>query len=123
VAPVPFPDARTATEFLGSTPIARSWTRDLEQRADGLWPRFEPEVMRAAITALAEKARWEEWQTVKASTLLVSGQSGTTAAAEVRRMLTLRPAVQHIVIPDAGHGVHLERHDAWVRVLATLLSR
>jgi pimeloyl-ACP methyl ester carboxylesterase len=121
--PVPFPDARTAAEFLGSTPIARSWIHDLEQRADGLWPRFEPDVMRAAITAVTEKARWEEWQTVRAPTLLVSGQSGTTAAAEVRRMLRLRPDVQHIVIPDAGHDVHLEQHDVWVRVLATFLSR
>ena len=74
--PVPFPDVRTATEFLGSSPIARSWVHDLEERADGLWPRFDPDVMRAAIAAVADEARWEEWQKVRAPTLLVRGQKG-----------------------------------------------
>jgi len=121
--PVPFADARAATEFLGSTSIARSWIRDLEQRADGLWPRFEPDVMRAAIAAVAEKARWEEWQVVTAPTLLVCGQSGTLPAGEVGRMLALRPDVRHTVVPDAGHDLHLEQHDAWVRVLTDFLDR
>jgi pimeloyl-ACP methyl ester carboxylesterase len=120
--PVPFPNAPAAVEFLGSTPIAQSWVRDLEERADGLWPRFEPDIMQGAIAAVAEKARWEEWQRVKVSTLLVCGQSGTLAAAEVRQMLALRPDLQHVVIPDAGHDVHLEQHGAWVHVLKAFLD-
>ncbi|NES14901.1 MULTISPECIES: alpha/beta fold hydrolase [Micromonospora] len=121
--PVPFADLRGAAEFLGTTPIARSWLRDLDRRADGLWPRFEPDVMRAAIAAVAESARWDEWQQVKAPTLLVQGQHGTIAAAEVRRMLSLRPDVAHVVIPDAGHDVHLEQRVAFVRALRMFLGR
>lgn len=120
--PVPFPDARAATEFLGSTPIARSWVSDLEQRADGLWPRFEPDVMRAAIAAVAEKPRWGEWQKVQHPTLLLCGQSGTMAAAEIEQMMALRPHVEYIVIPNAGHDLHLEQHEAWIRVLKTFIS-
>jgi pimeloyl-ACP methyl ester carboxylesterase len=115
--PVPFPDEQAAAVFLGGRPIALSWVGDLERRDDGLWPRFEPDVMRAAITAVAEKARWAEWQQVKAPTLLVYGQNGTQPAAEVQQMRAVRPDVAHVVIPDAGHDVHLEQHEAWVRVL------
>ncbi|WP_327038008.1 alpha/beta hydrolase [Micromonospora maris] len=120
--PVPFADLSSAAEFLGSTPIARSWLRDLDRRTDGLWPRFEPDVMRAAIAAVADRARWDEWQQVKVPTLLVQGQNGTIPAAEVQQMLSLRSDVMHIVIPDAGHDAHLEQRDAWVRALRTFLG-
>jgi pimeloyl-ACP methyl ester carboxylesterase len=43
-------------------------------------------------------------------------------AAEVRHMTALRPDVQHTVIPDAGHDIHLEQPDALVRVLKTFLD-
>ncbi|MEU7908894.1 alpha/beta hydrolase [Actinoplanes sp. NPDC049118] len=121
--PVPFPDAHAAAAFLGSTPIARSWVGDLEERADGLWPRFEPEVMRAAIEAVAERARWTEWLQVTAPTLLARGSNGTTTAVEVSRMLELRPDVEHVVIPDAGHDAHLDRPDEWARLLQEFLRR
>jgi pimeloyl-ACP methyl ester carboxylesterase len=121
--PVPFADLQSATDFLGSTPIARAWLRDLDRRTDGLWPRFEPDVMRATIAAVADSARWDEWRQIQVPTLLVQGQNGTMAATEVQRMLSSRTDVTHVVIPDAGHDVHLEQPDAWVRVLRTFLDR
>jgi len=121
--PVPFRDARAAAEFLGSTPIARSWVDDLEERAGGLWPRFEPEVMQAAIEAVAESPRWAQWAQVKAPTLLVRGRNGTTTVDEVSRMVEMRPEVEHAVIPDAGHDAHLERPDEWARLLNGFLRR
>ncbi|WP_116077037.1 alpha/beta fold hydrolase [Asanoa ferruginea] len=117
--PVPFADLESATDFLGSTPIAQAWLRDLDRRTDGLWPRFEPEVMRATIAAVADSARWDEWQRIKVPTLLVQGENGTMAATEVQRMLSLRPDVSHVVIPDAGHDAHLEQPAAWVHALRT----
>ncbi|MET8151230.1 alpha/beta fold hydrolase [Actinoplanes sp. NPDC049668] len=120
--PVPFADERAAAEFLGSTPIARAWAGDLERRADGLWPRFEPEVMRAAIEPVAERARWTEWRDVRAPTLLAYGGNGTTPAAEVTRMRELRPGVAHAVIADAGHDAHLERPVEWARLLTGFLA-
>lgn len=115
-------DRVTTSDFLGTEPTARSWIRDLEQREDGLWPRFEPDVMHAAIAAVAQRARWQDWQLVKAPTLLVYGQSGTIQASEVRRMRDLRPKVTHVVIPDAGHDLHLEQHDAWIQALTGFLE-
>ncbi|WP_028564917.1 alpha/beta fold hydrolase [Salinispora tropica] len=121
--PVPFADVRHAAEFLGDTPIAEAWLRDLDRRPDGLWPRFEPEVMRTAIAAVAARACWDEWQQVKAPTLLVRGEHGIIPAAEVRRMVSLRPDVEQVVVSGAGHDVHLEERDAWVRILRQFLSR
>lgn len=103
--------------------MARSWVRDLEQRGDGLWPRFEPDIMRTAIAAVADEARWAQWRTVKAPTLLIRGQHGAIAETEVRQMLAARPDVTHVVLPGAGHDVHLERHDDWIRALTTFLDR
>jgi pimeloyl-ACP methyl ester carboxylesterase len=120
--PVPFPDVAAAAEFLGSKPIAHSWARDLQKRADGLWPRFDSDVMQGAIAAVAEKARWEEWRSIEAPTLLVCGQSGTLTADEVRQMLAFRPHVPHVVIPDAGHDVHLEQHASWIQALKAFLD-
>jgi pimeloyl-ACP methyl ester carboxylesterase len=77
--------------------------------------------MQGAIAAVAERARWEEWQRITAPTLLVRGQNGTVAAAEVEQMVALRPGVQHLVISDAGHDVHLEQPAAWVHALTALL--
>ncbi|MEU4221736.1 alpha/beta hydrolase [Actinoplanes sp. NPDC026623] len=121
--PVPFRDARAAAGFLGSTPIARSWVDDLEERADGLWPRFEPEVMRAAIEPVAESPQWAQWARVTAPTLLVRGENGTTTADEVSRMVELRPDVEHAVIAGAGHDAHLENPGEWARLLGSFLRR
>ncbi|MEU4424293.1 alpha/beta hydrolase [Actinoplanes sp. NPDC024001] len=120
--PVPFPGAAAAAEFLGSTPIARAWLRDLEDRGDGLWPRFDADVMRNAIAPVANAARWAEWQRITAPTLLVEGENGILPDPEVRRMRELRPGARHVVIPDAGHDAHLEQHDAWVRALSDFLD-
>jgi pimeloyl-ACP methyl ester carboxylesterase len=75
------------------------------------------------IEAVAERPRWEQWSRVRAPTLLLRGQNGTTTAAEVSRMVELRPDVEHVVIPDAGHDAHLERPEQWARVLRRFLGR
>ncbi|WP_433789408.1 alpha/beta fold hydrolase [Actinoplanes sp. CA-252034] len=120
--PVPFADAPAAAGFLGSSPIARAWIDDLEECADGLRPRFDPDVMRAAIAAVTDTARWAEWQRVEAPTLLVRGANGTVPEPEAQRMLASRPGVAQAVIPDAGHDAHLEQHDAWIRILTTFIA-
>jgi pimeloyl-ACP methyl ester carboxylesterase len=120
--PVPFRSVQAAADFLGPSPIAQAWIGDLEQCTDGLRPRFEPDVMQAAITGVAEKARWDEWRRVKAPTLLVRGQNGTVPDRETQRLLELRPDVTHVVVPDAGHDVHLEQPEAWLRVLTAFLD-
>ncbi|MDQ0664515.1 pimeloyl-ACP methyl ester carboxylesterase [Arthrobacter ulcerisalmonis] len=57
--PAPFPDRSTAARFLGDGPLQRTWVQDMDCREDGLHPRFDPEVMVAALASLTEP-RWAE---------------------------------------------------------------
>ena len=120
--PVPFADERAATEFLGPRAITAAWVRDLERRDDGLWPRFDADVMEAAIRGVAAEARWDAWARVTAPTLLVRGEHGTVDAGDWRRMLDRRPDVAHLIVPGAGHDVHLDRPDAWHELLRNFLA-
>ncbi|MFC4040654.1 alpha/beta fold hydrolase [Dactylosporangium siamense] len=119
--PVPFPSRAAAVEFLGGRSLAQTWADDLEQRDGGLWPRFDGAVMTAAIRGVADVARWDDWTAVRAPTLLVRGSDGTGPAGEVERMVALRPGTAHVVVPDAGHDVHLDQPDAWLAVLREFL--
>ncbi|ABS03671.1 alpha/beta fold hydrolase [Kineococcus radiotolerans] len=120
--PVPFPSRQAAVEHLGGTATAVGWAQDLEEREDGFWPRFDADVMQAAIAAVAETPRWAEWQQVQAPTLLVQAERSYLDAAEVERMLELRPGTGHVVVPDAGHDVHLDQPQAWTQLLRSYLD-
>lgn len=37
-------------------------------------------------------------------------------------MLALRPGTAHVVVPDAGHDVHLDQPAAWLSVLRGFLA-
>ncbi|GAB3598252.1 alpha/beta hydrolase [Kineococcus gypseus] len=120
--PVPFASRQAAVEHFEGTPIATAWAQDLQEREDGFWPRFDADVMQAAIAAVAQRARWSEWQQVQAPTLLVQAQRSGLDAAEVDRMLELRPGTGHVVVPDAGHDVHLDQPRAWTQLLRRYLD-
>ncbi|HWS39141.1 MAG TPA: alpha/beta hydrolase [Actinoplanes sp.] len=120
--PVPFPDVEAAAAFLGPKPITGAWLQDLERHPDGLRPRFDADIMQAAIAEVAARPRWDEWASVTVPTLLVTAEKGMDTDAEVRRMLELRPAAGHVVVPDCGHDVHLERPRLWTSLLADWLA-
>jgi pimeloyl-ACP methyl ester carboxylesterase len=121
--PVPFPTPEAAVEFLGSTALARAWAADLEQRPDGHWPRFDPDIMEAAIRPVAATAQWQSWQEVRAPTLLVRGAQSRIPDDEVARMVELRPGVEVVTIPDSGHDAHLDQPAAWRQLLGEFLDR
>ncbi|MGX6604090.1 alpha/beta fold hydrolase [Micromonosporaceae bacterium Da 78-11] len=119
--PVPFADEAAALGFLGDTAIGRAWTADLERRPDGLWPRFDAEVMETAIRGVAETARWAQWAAVTAPTLVMHGAEGNQDPTEVRRMLTM-PGVRHVVVADAGHDVHLDQPTVTYELIRDFLN-
>jgi pimeloyl-ACP methyl ester carboxylesterase len=120
--PVPFADENAAREFLGPRTITDAWVQDMERRPDGLWPRFDADVMEAAIRGVADVARWDAWERATVPTLLVRGEHGTVDDGEWHRMLSLRPDAEHVVVPNAGHDVHLDQPNAWTTILQDFLS-
>ncbi|WP_433040166.1 alpha/beta fold hydrolase [Dactylosporangium sp. CS-033363] len=117
--PVPFASRAAAEEFLGGTATARAWASDLEPASDGLRPRFDADVMEASIRPVASQARWDEWASIAAPTVLIRGSRGTCPAEEDARMRALRPSVGYEVIADAGHDAHLDQPAAWLELLHT----
>jgi pimeloyl-ACP methyl ester carboxylesterase len=103
--------------------MAEAWGRDLEQRADGWWPRFDADVMETTIRGVADVARWDEWQSITAPTLLVWGGRNKGDEAERSRMIELRPDVEQATIADAGHDAHLDQPAEWLSLLRGFLDR
>ena len=121
--PVPFPSRTAAVEFLGSGSLARAWAEELEHRPDGYRPRFDADIMEAAIRGVAATAQWESWQRLRVPTLLVRGAESRIPDEEIARMLELRPDVELMTIPDSGHDAHLDQPAAWQRLLGEFLDQ
>jgi pimeloyl-ACP methyl ester carboxylesterase len=121
--PVPFPSRTAAVEFLGAGSLARAWAEELEHRPDGYRPRFDADIMEAAIREVAATAQWESWQRLRVPTLLVRGAESRIPDEEIARMLELRPGVELVTIPDSGHDAHLDQPADWQRVLGEFLDR
>ncbi len=116
--PVPFPDKATAQSFFKSKefdPVA--WTAGLDLRADGLWPRWDIDVLAACIAELQSRNYWPQWRTIQCPTLVVLGENGMFPQGHGDDLVQQLPGASLVTIPDAGHDVHLHAPQAWVTAL------
>lgn len=118
--PVPFADEAAARSFLGDRPLTDAWVNDLEPTADGLRPRFDPDVMQAAIAAVAED-RWTEWENLTVPTLAVFAENGMFTAEQKDELIRRRPGTRRADIPAASHDAHLDAFDRWIGILRDAL--
>ncbi len=119
--PRPFSSEDRARQFFGDTEWAEAWLRGLESRGDGLWPRFDIDVMVESLRETSEHSYWDDWSRVSCPTLILRGENGTPAA-EAQRMRELLPNAYVATIAGAGHDAHLERPDDWQAVLHAFLG-
>jgi pimeloyl-ACP methyl ester carboxylesterase len=120
--PVPFADAAAASHFLGDSVIARAWAADLEQRDDGLWPRFEPAFLQASIAAVHAQSRWEDWEALEPATALVFAPNGMFDADTKDALVEARPATLRVDLGAGSHDAHLDATAEWTAVLRDLLG-
>ncbi|GAA3084153.1 alpha/beta fold hydrolase [Streptosporangium carneum] len=106
--PVPFPDRERAADFLGGGSVGRGWASGLVETDEGLWPRFDREVVVASLTAACERSYWDEWRRIRCPALVVLGERGIVGVGESDRMRDLRPDIPIAVVAGAGHDLHLE---------------
>ncbi len=66
---------------------------------------------------------WDRLHELDQPVLIVTGALDSKYVAIGRDMAERIPRSQHIVVPEAGHTVHLERPDDWLAILDTLLER
>ncbi|WP_298870745.1 alpha/beta hydrolase [uncultured Microbacterium sp.] len=119
--PIPFADRAAASATLGAGPLAQAWVADLEHRADGLYPRFDPDVMVAVIAEVAT-ARWSEWRQVTAPTLVVYAENGMFTERQKVDFVAGGGEVTRIDLAGASHDAHLDAFDAWMTALTSFLE-
>ena len=120
--PLPIPNYESAMNFFGGdNERGRAWADGYDQRADGLWPRWQMEVMMRTMAPIFEREHWPEWESLPHPTLLVIGQSGSIDPNRIDRMLAVRPAARRVSIAHAGHDLHLEQPTMWLDALDEFL--
>ena len=119
--PVPFADRAAAAAFLGDGPLQRAWIADLEEREDGLHPRFDPEVMIASITPVAVP-RWQEWSRVPAPTLVVYADGGMFTEEQMDRFVERGSDVTRVDLAKGSHDAHLDAFEQWITALSSFLN-
>ena len=106
--PTPFPSGEDAVAFFGGGAAGDAWTAGLEATAAGLEPRFDVDVLRAALSPVHARPRWEEWGALRCPLDLIRGEHGLLQDEEVARMRELKPGLRVHVVDGAGHDVHLD---------------
>lgn len=117
---VPFASREEAQTALGDGPLATAWVADLEQRTQGFYPRFDPDVMVATMRAIAQP-RWEEWGRVTAPTLVIYADGGIFTEEQKARFTSRRPNVARVDLAGASHDAHLDAFEVWIDALTAFL--
>lgn len=127
--PAPFADRDEFAAFFGGNRfVADAWADGLEERPDGLWPRWDAATLTRALAPVHEREYVEEWARVWAPTLLVRGELGSVPQRQVDLMRETRPQVEGCpplevaTLAGIGHDVHLEAPEALHRLLGPFLE-
>lgn len=119
--PVPFPSRAAAESYLGDGPLERAWVADLEQRSDGLWPRFKPDIMVSTINAVIPP-RWDEWESITAPALVVYGEHGMFTSRNKSGFVERGRNVRRVDLAGGSHDSHLDAFDSWIIALRSFLQ-
>ncbi|RFA11759.1 alpha/beta hydrolase [Subtercola boreus] len=118
---VPFATREEAQASLGDGPLATAWVADLEPRPDGLYPRFDPDVMVSTIRAVSTP-RWEEWEHVSAPTLVVYADGGIFTEKQKLEFISRGADVVRVDLVGASHDAHLDAFTQWIDALTEFVS-
>ncbi len=119
---VPFVDRAAAREYLGSGFLEQAWVDDLEEREDGLYPRFDADVMVRTINAVAVP-QWVGWESVAVPTLVVYASNGMFSAEDKAEFVRRGQNAERADIQGATHDAHLDSFEEWIKILRSFLSR
>lgn len=118
---VPFKTRDEAQAALGNGPPAHAWASDLEERPDGFYPRFDPDVMVSTMIDVSAP-RWDEWESVTAPTLVVYADQGMFTDEQKDSFVTRGVSVTRVDLPGASHDAHLDAFDQWIQALTRFIN-
>jgi 2-succinyl-6-hydroxy-2,4-cyclohexadiene-1-carboxylate synthase len=87
-----------------------------------------PEALAACLRGLGTGTQppfWERLPERRSPTLLITGEHDTRFTGIATRMLAgfaATPDARHVVVPGAGHAVHLEAPGAWLAAVTSFLE-
>lgn len=102
----------------------RGLSDEVRQRQRALRLCNDPGSLAAALAGLGTGALpslWDELPRIAVPTLLLVGALDDKFASIAERMAALMPDARRVVVPDAGHTVHLERPSAWLGAVTSFL--
>lgn len=118
--PVPFEDEEAAKKYLGESAIGSAWVAAMERRNDGLWPRFDADIMESSIRRVMIP-RWDEWLSVQARTLVIYADNEMFSEEQKTAFLAHRPETLRADLNNASHDAHLDQPGQWIDVLRRFL--
>jgi esterase len=131
LVPVPFASRAQAKEFFTTEypelirfypqpqVVSRFFLSNIETKPDGSlnW-RFDAQGIVASLRAGRNEDRWDSFANLKMPVMVVRGQNSADLPPPVYlKMLAINPRAEGVEIPDAGHWVHFDRPEAFIRVL------
>lgn len=131
LVPTPFATRTEARDFFENQYVAkisfypepavmsRFLLSNIEQKPDGQmdW-RFAKEAILKSMREGRKEDHWDVFANLKMPVLIVRGEKSTDLSRPVfERMLAILPRAKGVEIPGAGHWVHFEQPDAFVRTL------
>lgn len=122
--PVPFRSREDAVRLFGGSPgSASAWAGGLDERSDGLWPAFDPDVLGEMLDDALGRDYWTEWIAIECPALIVYGERGELPADLAERMAASLNEATVVEIEGAGHDPHLDQPDAWQAALNSFVTR
>lgn len=118
---VPFATRESAQAALGDSPLSRAWVADLEEHHDGLYPRFDPDVMIRTLAAVM-CPRWDEWESITTPTLVVYAEHGMFTDEQKDQFIERGRNVSRVDLADASHDAHLDAFNQWIDVLKKFIK-
>lgn len=136
LVPVPFPNKLAAKEFLlneyprllsggpQASTLGQYFYANMAEQPDGTvsW-RFKVEVMVTSLKEGRVRERWHEWDELMIPTLVVRGEKSEDLSREIfDEMLRRNRLSRGIEVKGAGHWVHFDKPDLFIKILHRFLD-
>ncbi|MCB0412003.1 MAG: alpha/beta hydrolase [Bdellovibrionales bacterium] len=136
LVPIPFANKAEAKKFFevefpsklkgveSAQVLSNYFYTNIELKPDGTagW-RFSLPGILESLRSGRERDRWQELKNLQMPTLLVrGGESKDLTSAVFEKMLSCNPHIQGVEIPHAGHWVHFDQSEAFVKALKDFLG-
>jgi pimeloyl-ACP methyl ester carboxylesterase len=99
--------------------VAKFLLTNIEEKAGGKWDwRFDKQAIMGALRDGRNEDRWDALHNLRMPVLLIRGETSADLSSEVfARMKTALPTATAIEIKGAGHWVHFDQPEAFIRAL------